>query len=438
MTRRVGMVSLGCSKNTVDSENMLGLLTEAGFEVVGDERSADVVIVNTCSFVGDATQESVRTILELGQDGRRVVVAGCLAQRHQEELLESMPEISAVIGTGDFGGIVDVVRRVDSGERLQGVTPVPDARTVLVDLPRRLTGLGPSAYLKIAEGCDHVCTFCIIPQFRGRYVSREKPSILAEARRLVEQGVREIVLIAEDTTRYGQKETGKFRLPQLLADLDAIEGLSWIRILYAYPNYMTNELLEAIRDLPKVLPYLDVPLQHTHPDMLRAMKRPRHEPPTELVARMRAIVPDIVLRTTFITGFPGETEEHAEHVLEFVREARLDHVGAFAYSPEKGTPGATMKPVVPKKTRVARQRRIMELQQGISLEIHRGLVGRTMDVLIEGLDERRGHWIGRTFRDAPEIDGMTFVRADRDLEIGSLVPVRVTEAAHYDFHGVAL
>ncbi|MBM3258180.1 MAG: 30S ribosomal protein S12 methylthiotransferase RimO [Candidatus Sericytochromatia bacterium] len=438
MTRRVGMVSLGCSKNTVDSENMLGLLTEAGYEVVGDERAADVVVVNTCSFVGDATQESVRTILELGQDGRRVVVAGCLAQRHQEELLETMPEISAVIGTGDFGGIVDVVRRVDEGERFQGVTPVPDARNVLVDLPRRLTGLGPSAYLKIAEGCDHVCTFCIIPQFRGRYVSREKPSILAEARRLVAQGVREIVLIAEDTTRYGQKETGKFRLPQLLADLDGLDGLAWIRILYAYPNYMTNELLEAIRDLPKVLPYLDVPLQHTHPDMLKAMKRPRHEPPAELVARMRSIVPEMALRTTFITGFPGETEEHAEHVLDFVRQTRLDHVGAFAYSPEKGTPGATMKPVVPKRTRVARQRRIMEAQQAISLEHHQALVGRTLDVLVEGLDERRGRWIGRTYRDAPEIDGLTFVRAERDLEIGSIVPVRVTEAAHYDFHGVAL
>jgi len=389
MTRRVGMVSLGCSKNTVDSENMLGLLTEAGYEVVGDERAADVVVVNTCSFVGErATQESVRTILELGQDGRRVVVAGCLAQRHQEELLETMPEISAVIGTGDFGGIVDVVRRVDEGERFQGVTPVPDARNVLVDLPRRLTGLGPSAYLKIAEGCDHVCTFCIIPQFRGRYVSREKPSILAEARRLVAQGVREIVLIAEDTTRYGQKG--------------------------AYPNYMTNELLEAIRDLPKVLPYLDVPLQHTHPDMLKAMKRPRHEPPAELVARMRSIVPEMALRTTFITGFPGETEEHAEHVLDFVRQTRLDHVGAFAYSPEKGTPGATMKPVVPKRTRVARQRRIMEAQQAISLEHHQALVGRTLDVLVEGLDERRGRWIGRTYRDAPEIDGLTFVRAERD------------------------
>ncbi|MEB3300053.1 MAG: 30S ribosomal protein S12 methylthiotransferase RimO [Candidatus Sericytochromatia bacterium] len=438
MTRRVGMVSLGCSKNTVDSENMLGLLTEAGYEVVGDEKTADVVIVNTCSFVGDATKESVRTILELGQEGKRLVVAGCLAQRHQAELLEEMPEISAVIGTGDFGGIADVVRRVDAGERLQGVTPVPDAKTVLVDLPRRLTGLGPSAYLKIAEGCDHVCTFCIIPQFRGRYVSREKPSILAEARRLVDQGVREIVLIAEDTTRYGQKETGQFRLPQLLEDLSAIEGLQWIRILYAYPNYMTHALLEAIRDLPKVLPYLDVPLQHTHPEMLRAMKRPRHEPPAELIARMRSIVPDIVLRTTFITGFPGETEEHASHVLDFVEQARLDHVGAFAYSPEKGTPGATMKPVVPKRVREQRRRGIMEVQQRISLAHHEALVGKTLDVLIEGLDEARGHWVGRSHRDAPEIDGLTFVTSDRELELGSIVSVRVTSAAPYDFHGVAL
>ncbi|MBU6430073.1 MAG: 30S ribosomal protein S12 methylthiotransferase RimO, partial [Cyanobacteria bacterium REEB65] len=351
---RVGMVSLGCSKNTVDSENMLGLLQQAGYEIVNDEAGADVVLVNTCSFIGEATAESVRTILDLAQSGKKLVVTGCLAQRHPQELFDSLPEVSAVLGTGDFDRIVEVVERVGTGDRFNAITSLPMAGAAVLnkDLPRMLTGLGPSAYLKIAEGCDHACTFCIIPQMRGRYISREKPAILREARRLAEAGVREIVLIAEDTTRYGQKETGKFRLAALLEDLAEIDEIAWIRILYAYPNYMTQDLLEAIRDVDKVVKYLDMPLQHTHPDMLKAMKRPRHEPPAELICRMRATVPDLVVRTTIITGFPGETPEHFEHALDFLQTQRLDHVGAFAYSPEKGTPAAELRPKVPKRERL--------------------------------------------------------------------------------------
>ncbi|MBM3267865.1 MAG: 30S ribosomal protein S12 methylthiotransferase RimO [Candidatus Sericytochromatia bacterium] len=433
------MVSLGCSKNTVDSENMLGLLAEAGYRLEADERAADVIIVNTCSFIGDATQESVRTIVELGETGKKLVVSGCLAQRHQQELFDELPEVSAVLGTGDFGDIATILDRVQAGERLNAVTALPQSeRVVQVELPRLLTGLGPSSYLKISEGCDHTCTFCIIPQFRGKYVSRPEEHILREARRLAEGGVREVVLIAEDTTRYGQKETGKFQLPRLLEKLAKVDGLDWIRILYAYPNYMTDALLEAIRDLPKVVPYLDVPLQHTHPDMLRAMKRPRHEPPADLVARMRAIVPDLAIRTTFITGFPGETEEHFAHMLEFVRAQRLDHVGAFAYSPEKGTPAAAMKPAVPKKVREQRRRRIMQEQQRISHEIHQALVGRELDVLVESVDVATGRALGRTYRDAPEIDGTTYVAAGRALEPGEIVRIRITRAEPYDLHGEAL
>jgi ribosomal protein S12 methylthiotransferase len=436
---RVGLVSLGCSKNTVDSENMLGLLSVAGHTLEQDERDADVIIVNTCSFIGDATQESVRTILDLTQTGKKLIVSGCLAQRHQQELFDSLPEVSAVLGTGDFGRIVDIVDRVKDGERFNAVTPLPMAdQVVQVELPRILTGFGPSAYLKISEGCDHSCTFCIIPQFRGKYVSRPEEHIVREAQKLAEGGVREIVLIAEDTTRYGQKETGKFQLPKLLERLSRVEGLDWIRILYAYPNYMTDTLLETLRDNPKVVKYLDVPLQHTHPDMLKAMKRPRHEPPAELIARMRSIVPDLAIRTTFITGFPGETEEHFAHMREFVRTARLDHVGAFAYSPEKGTPAAEMKPVVPKRTREKRRNAIMTEQQRISYDIHQKLVGQEFDFLVEALDVKDGRALGRTYRDAPEIDGTTYVTADRELDPGELIRIRITRAEPYDLHGVAL
>lgn len=439
MTARIGLVSLGCSKNTVDSENMLGLLADAGHAVVGDESDADVVIVNTCSFIGDATAESVRTILDLSRSGKKLVVTGCLAQRHQQDLFESLPEVSAVLGTGDFDRIVDVVDRALDGERFNAVTPLPmiGAPVLNKDLPRMLTGLGPSAYLKIAEGCDHSCTFCIIPQMRGKYISREKPAILREAHKLADAGVKEIVLIAEDTTRYGQKETGKFRLSALLADLADVEGLEWIRILYAYPNYMTQDLLEAIRDIPKVVKYLDMPLQHTHPDMLKAMKRPRHEPPAELIARMRDTVPDLAIRTTLIMGFPGETPEHVDHALDFVSTQRLDHVGAFAYSPERGTPAARLKPIVPKRERNLRRKLVMEAQQKVSLAIHQGLVGQRLDCLIEAIDVKTGQALGRTYRDAPEIDGTTFVSSDAPLEPGEIVPIVVTRAEPYDLHGRA-
>ncbi len=415
---------------------MLGLLAGAGHEIVPEEQ-ADLVLVNTCSFIGDATSESVRTILELAGSGKKIVVTGCLAQRHQADLWDSLPEVAAFLGTADFDRIVEVVRRVEGGERCNAVTPLPlvGAPVLNKDLPRLFTSLGPSAYLKIAEGCDHSCSFCIIPQMRGRYVSRERPAILREARQLAAAGVKELVLIAEDTTRYGQKETGKFRLAALLHDLAEVDGIDWIRILYAYPNYMTQELLEAVRDVPKVVKYLDMPLQHTHPDVLRAMRRPRHEPPDELVARMRATVPGLVIRTTLIMGFPGETPGHVDHVLEFLSRERLEHVGAFAYSPEQGTPAADLKPTVPKRERNRRRRLVMELQQEVSRTLHEGLVGKTLDCLIEAIDVKTGEALGRTYRDAPEIDGTTYVTGEPAALPGEIVPVRITRTGPYDLHG---
>lgn len=435
MSTKVGIVSLGCSKNTVDTENMLGLLSQSGYQLVSDESEADVLLVNTCSFIDEAQRESIRTILDLGTLSKKLIVTGCLVQRHKGDLLEELPEVDAVIGTSEFHQIVDVVERVQEGERFAMVQDKAQA-PVSVILPRLLTTIGPSAYLKISEGCDHACTFCIIPQLRGRYASRPMDTIIDEAKMLTEGGVKELVLIAEDTTRYGQEKGGGFQLPRLLERLsEEVPGAEWIRVLYAYPNYMSDDLLTTMARLPKVVPYLDMPLQHTHPDMLKAMRRPRHEPVDELIARMRDRHPALVIRTTFITGFPGETEEHHEHMLESVRTLKLDHVGAFAYSPQKGTPGATMKPVVLKRERERRRKAVMAEQQAVTLALHEGLVGKILPMLVEGVETDTGRLVGRTHRDAPEIDGMTYATSPWPVFAGEIVPVRITRAEAYDLHG---
>lgn len=436
MAKKVGIVSLGCSKNTVDTENMLGLLAQDGYQIVSDETEADILLLNTCSFIEDSQRESIRTILELGTLNKKLIVTGCLAQRAKHELVEEMPEITAAIGTSEFHKIVDVVKRVEAGERF---TEVQDkaAAPVQTLLPRLLTSIGPSSYLKVSEGCDHACSFCIIPQLRGRYASRPMENILDEARMLVTGGVKELVLIAEDTTRYGHEASGQFMLPRLLEQLNALDDLTWVRVLYAYPNYMTNELLETMARLDKVVPYLDMPLQHTHPEMLKAMLRPRHEPVDQLVARMRDKLPNLVLRTTFITGFPGETEEHHEHMLEFVRTQRLDRVGAFAFSPQEGTRGYAMEQEmgVPEEIKQARREAVMREQQAVTLSIHQSLVGQVIPMLVEGVDTQTGRLVGRTHRDAPEIDGTTFATTTFPAFAGDLVNVRITEAEPYDLHG---
>ncbi len=435
MSTKVGIVSLGCSKNTVDTENMLGLLSQSGYQMVSDESEADVLLVNTCSFIDEAQRESIRTILDLGTLSKKLIVTGCLVQRHKGDLLAELPEVDAVIGTSEFHQIVDVVSRVQEGERFAMVQDKAKA-PVQVLLPRLLTTIGPSAYLKISEGCDHACTFCIIPQLRGRYASRPMDTIIDEAKMLTEGGVKELVLIAEDTTRYGQEKGGGFQLPRLLERLsDEVPGAEWIRVLYAYPNYMSDDLLNTMARLPKVVPYLDMPLQHTHPDMLKAMRRPRHEPVDELIHRMRDRHPNLVIRTTFITGFPGETEDHHEHMLESVRTLKMDHVGAFAYSPQEGTPGYTMKPVVPKRERDRRRAAVMREQQAVSLALHESLVGTVIPMLVEGVETDTGRLVGRTHRDAPEIDGTTFATSEWPVFAGEVVPVRITKAEAYDLHG---
>ncbi|MEB3285772.1 MAG: 30S ribosomal protein S12 methylthiotransferase RimO [Candidatus Sericytochromatia bacterium] len=436
MTAKVGVVNLGCAKNLVDTEIMMGLLGQAGFQLVSETDDADVVLVNTCGFLVSAQQESARQILELAQGGtRKIVMAGCMVQRHREEVLEALPEVSAAIGSGDLKSIVRVVERVLDGERFTEIAEKPIYAYDEV-LPRLQSGLGPSAYLKISEGCDHRCSFCIIPQLRGGHRSRPIETIVEEAKALVAGGTREVVLIAQDSTRYGLDRYGKAALPELLEALNAVEGLVWIRLHYAYPMYVNDALFSALRSLPKVLPYIDIPLQHSHPDVLRRMHRPTNESIEDLVARMRSGVPNLVLRTSMIVGFPGETDEEFAHLMDFVRAQRLDHVGVFVFSPEEGTTAYPLKGRVPKKVANHRRSALMALQQSVSQSIHDQLVGTELDMLVEAVETKTGILIGRTYRDAPDVDGTTFARCDDPaVEPGDLVRVRITEAKPYDLHG---
>ncbi|MEB3325634.1 MAG: 30S ribosomal protein S12 methylthiotransferase RimO, partial [Cyanobacteriota bacterium] len=361
----VAFAHLGCEKNRVDTEHMLGLLAEAGYGVSADERDAAVVVVNTCSFIQEARQESVRTLVELAEQGKQLIIAGCLAQHFQDELLTALPEARAIVGTGDYQHIVSVLQRVEAGERVNQVSAVP---TYVADdhVPRFRTTNDAVAYLKVAEGCDYRCAFCIIPRLRGDQRSRSIPSILAEAKALASQGVKELILISQITTNYGLDIYGKSQLAELLRQLGQVD-IPWIRVHYAYPTGLTPEVLAAFREVPSVLPYLDLPLQHSHPEILRVMNRPWQADVTDrLLERVREDLPEAVLRTTFIVGYPGETEEHFQHLLAFVERQRFDHVGVFTFSPEEGTPAAGLPNAVPRSVAIERRDRLMALQQPIA------------------------------------------------------------------------
>ena len=433
----VAFAHLGCEKNRVDTEHMLGLLAQAGYGVSADEADAHVVVVNTCSFIQDAREESVRTLVELAEQGKELIIAGCLAQHFQDELLESLPEAKAIVGTGDYQHIVSVLERVEAGERVKQVSANP---TFVADehLPRYRTTSEAVAYLKVAEGCDYRCAFCIIPHLRGDQRSRTIESIVAEARQLAAQGVQELVLISQITTNYGLDLAGKPQLAELLRALGEVE-IPWIRVHYAYPTGLTPEVLAAYRDVPNVLPYLDLPLQHSHPDVLRAMNRPWQADVTNgVLARIREQLPDAVLRTTFIVGYPGETEEQFQHLLDFVAEQRFDHVGVFTFSPEEGTPAAELPNQVPAEIAAERKDRLMALQQPIAAERNAAWVGRIVDVLIEQENPSSGEMIGRCARFAPEVDGEVRVMPGEGglcAAPGTMVPVRITAADTYDLIG---
>jgi ribosomal protein S12 methylthiotransferase len=436
----VAFAHLGCEKNRVDTEHMLGLLAQAGYGVSADESEARVVVVNTCSFIQDAREESVRTLVELAEQGKELIIAGCLAQHFQEELLESLPEAKAIVGTGDYQHIVSVLERVEAGERVNQVSANP---TFVGDehLPRYRTTSEAVAYLKVAEGCDYRCAFCIIPKLRGDQRSRPIESIVAEAQTLASQGVQELVLISQITTNYGLDIYGKPQLAKLLRALGEVE-IPWIRVHYAYPTGLIPEVLAAYREVPNVLPYLDLPLQHSHPEVLRAMNRPWQADVTAgLLKRIREQLPEAVLRTTFIVGFPGESEDHFEHLLDFVAEQQFDHVGVFTFSPEEGTAAADLPDQVDHAVAQARKERLMALQQPIAAERNAAWVGRIVDVLIEQENPSSGEMLGRCSRYAPEVDGEVRVMPGEGglcAAPGTMVPVRITAANTYDLVGVVV
>jgi len=411
---------------------MLGLLGEAGYSVDTDEELAEYVIVNTCSFIEAAREESVRTLVELAEAQKKIVITGCMAQHFQAQLLEELPEAVAVVGTGDYHKIVDVITRVQKGERVREISAEP---TYIADetTPRYRTTTEGVAYLRVAEGCDYRCAFCIIPQLRGQQRSRSIESIVTEAKELANQGVKEIILISQITTNYGLDIYGQPKLAELLRALGNV-NIPWVRMHYAYPTGLTTDVIQAIQETPNVLPYLDLPLQHSHPEILRAMNRPWQGRINDgIMERIKTSLPSSVLRTTFIVGFPGETPEHFQHLLEFTKRHEFDHVGVFTFSPEVGTPAVNLPHQVPAEVMVERRNKLMELQQPISYKKNLQEVGKTVDVLIEQENPESGELIGRSARFSPEVDGYIYVKGEAKL--GTIVPVKIQNADAYDLYG---
>ncbi|WP_414581376.1 30S ribosomal protein S12 methylthiotransferase RimO [Scytonema sp. PCC 10023] len=428
----ISISHLGCEKNRVDTEHMLGLLVEAGYSVDSDEQLADYVIVNTCSFIEAAREESVRTLVELAEADKKIVITGCMAQHFQEQLLEELPEAVAVVGTGDYHKIVDVIQQVEQGKRVKIVSSQP---TYIADetTPRYRTTTEGVAYLRVAEGCDYRCAFCIIPHLRGNQRSRTIESIVTEAEQLASQGVQEIILISQITTNYGIDIYGKPKLAELLRALGKVD-VPWIRMHYAYPTGLTPDVIAAIQETPNILPYLDLPLQHSHPDILRAMNRPWQGRVNDaIIERIKEALPKAVLRTTFIVGFPGETQEHFEHLLQFVERHEFDHVGVFTFSPEEGTPAYNLPNQLPQFVMDERRNVLMELQQPISLKKNQQQVGKVVNVLIEQENPVTGELIGRSDRFSPEVDGQVLVHGEARL--GTIVPVAIQNADAYDLYG---
>lgn len=431
--KKIALVSHGCAKNLVDSELMLGLLSENGYGITLDEKDADIVIINTCSFIHDAEKESVDSILEMINDGKKVIIAGCLAQKHGEELKKAIPEISALVGTTDFTKIIDVIKAIEDGkEYIEEVSNQPEY-IYPENIKRQQITVGSSSYIKIADGCNYRCGYCIIPYLRGDYHSRKMEDIIAEANELVKKGVTEIILIAQDTTGYGVDLYKKPMLPELLRELNKIENLGWIRIMYAYPTQMTDELLDAIAECDKVVKYVDIPLQHSHPDMLKRMNRPSFDY-VPMIENIRKRVPNVAIRTAFIVGYPGETEEEFEHLYNFVKEMKFNKMGVFEYSREKGTPSYSMKPQISKKIMKERYNKLMELQQGISKEINEGFIGKTIPCIIESFTDD-GYVIARSQNDAPEVDGLVYIKTDEQLVPGDIEDVKIIDCDKYDLIG---
>lgn len=436
---KVMFISLGCDKNLVDTESMLGILKTKGFEFTDDETQADVIAINTCCFINDAKQESIDTILEMAQlktEGvcKALVVAGCLAHRYQDEIIKEIPEVDAFVGTSSYDKIADVILSVLDGK---GYNVVDDAdRLVKTDADRIITTGGYYEYLKIAEGCDKHCTYCIIPKVRGNYRSYPMEYLVKQAEGLVDKGVKELILVAQETTMYGVDIYGEKSLGKLIRELAKIEELKWIRILYCYPEEIDDSLIEVIKTEPKVCRYLDMPIQHASDNILKRMgRRTSRDELVEIINKLRREIPDIALRTTLITGFPGETEEDYEQVLDFVDEMEFDRLGVFTYSPEEDTPAANMPNQIDEAVKAERRDGIMQLQQEVSIDKSADMVGQIVECMIEGKIADDDAYVGRSYKDAPNVDGFVFINTTANLMSGDIVKVQIDGALEYDLIG---
>ena len=436
---KILFISLGCDKNLVDTEVMLGMLASRGYEMTNDEQEADIIVINTCCFIHDAKEESIQNILEMAEykkngSAKALIVTGCMAERYRQEILDEIPEVDEVLGTTAYDRILDAVDAALDGQH-EVMTADLDALP-LPETKRLVTTGGHFAYLKIAEGCDKHCTYCIIPKIRGNFRSVPMERLLKEAQDLAEQGVKELILVAQETTLYGKDLYGEKSLPKLLRELCKISGIRWIRILYCYPEEITDELIQVMKEEPKICHYLDLPIQHANDTILKRMgRRTSKQELIDIVQKLRKEIPDICLRTTLITGFPGETQEQHEEVMEFIDTLEFDRLGAFTYSPEEDTPAATFEDQIDEEVKEDRQADIMELQQEIAFDKAEDMIGREVLVMIEGKVADENAYVGRTYRDAPNVDGLIFINTDVEFISGDFAKVKVTGALDYDLIG---
>ena len=436
---KILFISLGCDKNLVDTEVMLGMLASRGYEMTNDEQEADIIVINTCCFIHDAKEESIQNILEMAEykkngSAKALIVTGCMAERYRQEILDEIPEVDEVLGTTAYDRILDAVDAALAGQH-EVMTADLDALP-LPETKRLVTTGGHFAYLKIAEGCDKHCTYCIIPKIRGNFRSVPMERLLKEAQDLAEQGVKELILVAQETTLYGKDLYGEKSLPKLLRELCKISGIRWIRILYCYPEEITDELIQVMKEEKKICHYHDLPIQHANDTILKRMgRRTSKQELIDIVQKLRKEIPDICLRTTLITGFPGETQEQHEEVMEFIDTLEFDRLGAFTYSPEEDTPAATFEDQIDEEVKEDRQADIMELQQEIAFDKAEDMIGREVLVMIEGKVADENAYVGRTYRDAPNVDGLIFINTDVELISGDFAKVKVTGALDYDLIG---
>ena len=436
---KILFISLGCDKNLVDTEVMLGMLASRGYEMTNDEQEADIIVINTCCFIHDAKEESIQNILEMAEykkngSAKALIVTGCMAERYRQEILDEIPEVDEVLGTTAYDRILDAVDAALAGQH-EVMTADLDALP-LPETKRLVTTGGHFAYLKIAEGCDKHCTYCIIPKIRGNFRSVPMERLLKEAQDLAEQGVKELILVAQETTLYGKDLYGEKSLPKLLRELCKISGIRWIRILYCYPEEITDELIQVMKEEPKICHYLDLPIQHANDTILKRMgRRTSKQELIDIVQKLRKEIPDICLRTTLITGFPGETQEQHEEMMEFIDTLEFDRLGAFTYSPEEDTPAATFEDQIDEEVKEDRQADIMELQQEIAFDKAEDMIGREVLVMIEGKVADENAYVGRTYRDAPNVDGLIFINTDVELISGDFAKVKVTGALDSDLIG---